>query len=211
MIEEVQTTAESYDQIAPYYLHLTGMQQEARRITELWVDRFLEAFPVPGFPILDLGCGDGRDLELFHSRGVRSIGMDVSHAMLNYARRRLPKGLLAQMDITSWGWKPRSFGGVWASGIIYHVPKEVLGNVLHLIRKSLVPGGVFYFNYLVGSGEGMDQQPGALGSYPRYYAYYEPREMAQLLRGFQLLTWEHQHRNGHSLRVDHILATASTP
>jgi SAM-dependent methyltransferase len=208
MIAEVKITAETYDQIAPYYLHLIGRQPGAIRVTELWMDRFLDAFPVPGYPILDLGCGDGRDLQMFMSRGVFGVGMDLSRAMLDYARRRLPRGLLAQMDLTSWGWKSKSFGGVWASGIIYHVPRNVLSDVFADIRKSLVPGGVLYFNYLVGSGEGMDQKPGAT-AHPRYYAFYQPLEITKLLMGFHLLSRDSQHREGHGLYVEHVLACAA--
>ena len=101
------------------------------------------------------------------------------------------------------------FGGVWASGIIYHVPREILSDVFNCVRKSLVPGGVFYFNYLVGSGEGMDQQPGASTTYPRFYAFYQPNEIVERLKGFRLLSWEPQHRPGHGVRVEHMLATAS--
>jgi SAM-dependent methyltransferase len=208
MIAEVKTTADTYDQIAPYYLHLIGRQPGALRITELWMDRFLDAFPVPGYPILDLGCGDGRDLQMFMSCGVFGIGMDLSRTMLDYARRRLPRGLLTQMDLTSWGWKPRSFGGVWASGIVYHIPRNVLAHAFSDIRKTLVPGGVLYFNYLVGSGEGMDQKSG-ISTYPRYYAFYQPSEITKLLTGFHLLSRDFQHREGYGLHVEHVLASAA--
>ena len=207
MIAEVKTTADTYDQIAPYYLHLIGRQPGAIGITELWMDRFLNAFPIPGYPILDLGCGDGRDLQIFMSRGVFGVGMDISRAMLDYARRRLPRGLLARMDLTSWGWKPRSFGGVWASGIVYHIPRNILALAISDVRRTLVPGGVLYFNYLVGSGEGMDKKPGT-SVYPRYYAFYQPSEIAKLLKGFHILIRESQHREGHGMYVEHVLASA---
>jgi len=209
MIQEVQITADSYDQIAPYVVHLTGRQREGRRISQTWVDRFLDAFPIPGFPILDLGCGDGRDLELFRSRGVQGIGMDVSRTMLQYARRRQPYVSLVRMDMMSWGWKPRSFGGVWASGVIYHVPRDSLGEVVECIRKTLVPGGVFYFNYLVGSGEGMDQPSSSSGGYPRFFAYYQRLEIKRILKGFHFLSCESQHRKGFGPEVDHVLAVAT--
>jgi hypothetical protein len=60
----------------------------------------------------------------------------------------------------------------------------------------------------VGSGEGMDQKPETTGGHPRFYALYQAQEMAQMLKGFRLLSWEPQHRNGNSLRVDHVLATS---
>jgi len=215
MIQEVQITADSYDQIAPYVLHLTENQREGRRISRMWMDRFLDASLVPGscaaahFPILDLGCGDGRDLELFKSHGIQGVGMDVSRTMLQYARRRQPYASLVRMDMMSLGWKPRSFGGVWASGVIYHVPRDSLGEVVECIRRTLVPGGVFYFNYLVGSGEGMDQPSSSSGGYPRFFAYYQPLEIKRILKGFHFLSCESQHRKGFGPEVDHVLAVAT--
>ncbi len=208
MIPQVQTTVDSYDRIAPYYLHLTGVQHEARQTTGRWVDRFLNALVVPGFPVLDLGCGDGRDLELLRSHGVFGVGVDPSSIMLSYARRRLPRGLLIRMDAASWGFKRHQFGGIWASGVIYHFPKEILSQVLDSIRQSLIPSGVFYFNYLIGSGEGMDHHPAASGGFPRFYAYYQPQEISKLLTGFDILYRERQSRTGVLAETEHILAAS---
>lgn len=208
MIPQVQTTVNSYDRIAPYYLQVTGGQQEARQIAGCWVDRFLNALVVPGLPILDLGCGDGRDLELLMSHGVFGIGVDLSSMMLSYARKRLPRGLLVRMDASSWAFKRRRFCGVWASGILYHFPREILVQVLNSIRQSLIPSGVFYFNYLIGSGEGMDQSPLEFGGFPRYYAHYQPQEISKLLSGFGILYRERQSRNGFQPDTEHVLAAS---
>lgn len=208
MNSQVRTTVDSYDRIAPYYLQVTGGQQDARRMAGRWVDRFLNALVVPGLPILDLGCGDGRDLELLMSHGIYGLGVDLSSMMLSYARRRLPRGLLIRMDAGSWGFKRHRFGGVWASGVLYHFPREILIQVLDSVRQSLIPSGVFYFNYLIGSGEGMDHPPAEFGGFPRFYAYYQPQEMSRLLSGFDILYRERQSRNGAQLDAEHILAAS---
>jgi SAM-dependent methyltransferase len=209
MIPQVRATVESYDRIAPYYVHLTGMQREARRIINRWIAHFLAIVPDLDLPILDLGCGGGGDLEVLRSMGARVVGMDCSQKMLGYARQRLPDTTLVRMDAASQGWKRAVFGGVWASGILYHIPKRVLGGVLGSIRQSLIPGGAFYFNYLVGSGEGIDQHQNSPGIFPRFYAYYQPQEMARLLSGFQPLKWEPQPREFFGGGADHVLAVST--
>ena len=207
MIPQVQTTAESYNQIAPYYVRIAGMQPDARQSINRWIHCFLAHVPDIDLPILDLGCGGGHDMEVLNSFGVPVVGMDLSSQMLSCARQRLPNDTLIRMDAASWGWKPHTFGGIWASGVLYHLPKHILPQVLASIRKSLVPGGILYFNYLVGSGEGMDQPPSAKRGFPRYYAYYQPREIVRLLSGFRLLKLEPQLHDDFGAEVDHVLAS----
>jgi SAM-dependent methyltransferase len=207
MIPQVQTTVDSYDRIAPYYVKITGMQPETRQSINRWIHCFLYHAPDIDLPILDLGCGGGQDMEVLSSFGVPVVGMDLSPQMLTCARKRLSDGSFIRMDAASWGWKPKTFGGIWASGVLYHLPKHVLHGVLDSIRQSLVPGGVLYFNYLVGSGEGMDQEPGAKRGFPRYYAYYQPQEIVRMLFGFRLLKLEPQLRDDFGVEIDHVLAS----
>jgi ubiquinone/menaquinone biosynthesis C-methylase UbiE len=47
--------------------------------------------PLQGMNVLDVGCGTGSDLKLYHQAGCRVHGVDLSPAMLKVARRKLGK------------------------------------------------------------------------------------------------------------------------
>jgi SAM-dependent methyltransferase len=61
------------------------------RAVQRLLDETLERYPTPKRTHLDLACGTGLVLETFHRRGWRSTGVDASLAMLEIARKRVPR------------------------------------------------------------------------------------------------------------------------
>jgi ubiquinone/menaquinone biosynthesis C-methylase UbiE len=51
--------------------------------------RMILAPPIQGMNVLDVGCGTGSDLKLYHQAGCNVHGVDLSPSMLNVARRKL--------------------------------------------------------------------------------------------------------------------------
>ena len=95
--------------------------------------------------ILDLGCGDGKDLPIFWSHGLDPVGLDYAEEMLEIARRRCPKALLVLADMR----KPlffadEQFWGVWISSTIAHIPRVELRGLFREIRRVLKKDGVLY-------------------------------------------------------------------
>jgi ArsR family transcriptional regulator len=94
--------------------------------------------------LVDLGTGTGRILELFGARASRSLGFDLNHAMLAYARMKLERAGLSHAQVRH--------------GDLYNVPLPdgaadavVLHQVLHFLddpaaavaeaARLLAPGG----------------------------------------------------------------------
>jgi len=94
--------------------------------------------------LVDLGTGTGRILELFGARASRSLGFDLNHAMLAYARMKLERAGLGHAQVRH--------------GDLYNVPLPdgaadavVLHQVLHFLddpaaavaeaARLLAPGG----------------------------------------------------------------------
>jgi predicted TPR repeat methyltransferase len=71
-----------------------------RQLSELL--RGLEAAPATGWDTLDLGCGTGLVGPAFRQVVRRLVGIDVSAAMLEYAKRRLVYDQLEQIDIVEY-------------------------------------------------------------------------------------------------------------
>ncbi len=84
-----QTLRAAFDRAAPNYDDSAFLQQEvARRL-----DERLAVMKLDPARILDAGCGTGFALPLLNRRYPKAglIGLDLAHAMLTEARRRLPK------------------------------------------------------------------------------------------------------------------------
>jgi demethylmenaquinone methyltransferase/2-methoxy-6-polyprenyl-1,4-benzoquinol methylase len=47
--------------------------------------------PKQGMRVLDVGCGTGTNLDIYHMAGCKAFGLDLSPAMLEEARRKLGK------------------------------------------------------------------------------------------------------------------------
>ena len=187
-VDATKVTRETYDQIASGY---------AQRINDLvsdtWVGRFekslldklVTSVMMRGgrtAEILDIGCGYGKDtFYLSQKEGVIAIGLDYSSGMLSEARKNFPGVCFVQMDMRNLGFSGSYFRGVWANGCVYHVPKAELTRVLLEVRRVLKPSGVFSFNFKVGTGEQLEENPRSYGGNSRFYAYYGIEEMRGLV------------------------------
>jgi len=54
------------------------------------------------------------------------------------------------------------------------------------VRRVLKPSGVFSFNFRVGTGEQLEENPRSYGGKPRFYAYYAVEEMRGLVAQAEL-------------------------
>ena len=189
MTDEVRVTIQSYDKIAADYCRHT-LRDEFRRIENEFLDRFLREIGTESPLVADIGCGDGRDSKYLLEKGARVLSIDLSCGMLGVAAREVPQGTHLNMDVRSLALLTGCLEGLWASGVLYHLPKPELPAALAEIRRVLRPGGVFSFNFKIGRGEGMEENPRSYAGVPRYYAYYPADEMKEALSGLFDITEE---------------------
>ncbi|MFE9959551.1 class I SAM-dependent methyltransferase [Micromonospora sp. NPDC005299] len=90
-------------------------------------------------PLLDLGCGPGRDLTFWADRGATPVGLDLSAGMLREARRRVAVPLV-QADLLRLPFRAGAFGGAWCSAALLHLPKAAAPAALAGVRRVLRPG-----------------------------------------------------------------------
>jgi SAM-dependent methyltransferase len=104
--------------------------------------------------VVDLGCGSGLWARELVDAGYRVLGIDISEAMIELSRRRVPEaefrvGSLFDADISP-------CGAVTAiSEVLNYLFDEEAGGLTPLFRRvfeALVPGGVFVFDVL-GPGQ----------------------------------------------------------
>ncbi|MDO8592008.1 MAG: methyltransferase domain-containing protein [bacterium] len=97
------------------------------------------------FPILDIGCGRGELLELFHAQGLRAIGIDINGAMV---KRASDKGLEAYeksaQDYLA-NTPSGSLSAITGMHIVEHIPFPELVRIFSECYRSLRPGGLAIF------------------------------------------------------------------
>jgi SAM-dependent methyltransferase len=185
-MDEIAITINSYDQIASEYCQHT-YREEIRVFERTLLDKFLEYITVKNPLILDIGCGDGRDSKYLLQKGARVFSADLSQAMLEQAQRNVPDGIHLLMDARNIQLENEFLDGIWASGMIYHFPKNEVDTVFTEFHRVLKPIGVFGFNFKIGVGEGMEDNPRSYPGTPRYFAYYTLKEIREYLTLFKVL------------------------
>jgi SAM-dependent methyltransferase len=125
-------------------------------------------------PVLDAGCGNGRDLPFFAARGLEPVGLDLSTGMLTIARSRFA-GPLIQGDLRALPFADGAFTGVWACASLLHLKKVDLPQALAEIGRVLQAEGLLAA--VVKAGHGERWEPNRYGDGERFFAFYEPSEL----------------------------------
>lgn len=89
-------------------------------------------------PVLDVGCGTGRNLALLPA-GTRAVGVDPCADSLRRARRRAPRALLVRGRAETLPFRDRAFATV-TSGLVFCSVRDVPAGLAEL-RRVLRPGG----------------------------------------------------------------------
>ncbi len=93
---------------------------------------------------VDLGTGTGRMLELFGKRFRRGLGLDMSPAMLAYARAKLERTGLAKVQVRQADIYDLPLGDHVADAVVMHQVLHFLSDPQRAIREAarvLAPGG----------------------------------------------------------------------
>ncbi|GAA2097350.1 class I SAM-dependent methyltransferase [Actinomadura alba] len=149
-------TCGTYDAMAVEYADVTddyakfpGLRDEALA--------FEKMLPL-GLPVLDLGCGGGRDSRLLADLGRQIVAADFGMSMLQCARSRSSGQArdlhFVRLDMLELPFPANRFGGVWASGSLLHLPSTAIVSALSEIFRTLAPGGVAAISMRAGAGEG---------------------------------------------------------
>lgn len=181
--------AETYDKIAKDY--------SKANYQTFWK----KEFPVfkkmlKGRKVVDLGCGAGRDAEVFVKNKFDYLGTDISKGMIAIAKKRVPKGQFLVMDLYKLKLPKESFDGFWAAASLLHIPKSRAGKVLGSIRELLKKNGVGFISLKQKKHleEGVITQNILSGKVmirpiKRFFAFYTKAEFKKILErsGFRLI------------------------
>ena len=89
--------------------------------------------------VLDVGCGNGRDVGVFADLGFDAIGIDLSADEIGYARAARPDCKFEVADAAALPFDDGTFGAAFAINVIHYVDAR---KALAEIRRVLGPKGV---------------------------------------------------------------------
>lgn len=142
-----------------------------------YLTRFMDALPIRT-PVLDAGCGSGRDLAWLTEHGVDAIGLDRSQGMLSVASRTAPGAGLVQGDLRRLPFDSSTFGGVWHCAALLHLKVEDAVLAIREVWRVLVPSGIVFLS--VASGNGSEWHNGSAGR--RWFQYYNNAELDRIVQ-----------------------------
>jgi 2-polyprenyl-3-methyl-5-hydroxy-6-metoxy-1,4-benzoquinol methylase len=150
------------------------------------IQAFLRALPQrEGLDILDFGCGPGRDLARFKALGHNPTGLDGSQAFCRMAQEHSGCSVLNQ-SFNDLKLGDAQFDGIFANASMFHVPSQILGEVLTRCYNALRPEGVLFTSNPRGRAEGWNGQ--------RYGHYMELDVTIEYLEAAGFSIVEHYYR-----------------
>jgi MPBQ/MSBQ methyltransferase len=154
-------------------------------------------FPLPDLPsgtrVLELGCGNGKNLVPMARRGWDVTGIDIAPTALAHTRDALRreglKALLVEGDMCGMPFVDGAFGRVFAVHALDHVDARGRMRALDEVRRVLGVGGRLYLRAFgtgdMRCGAGEEVEP---GTYLRGTGiathYFDEAEVRALLREF---------------------------
>lgn len=152
-------------------------------------------------PVLDAGCGPGRDSRALAGHGLPVLGVDLSQGMLDEAGARTPRRLrhgairYALMDLRALDLPDASCRGVWCSASLLHVPRRTAPRAMSELARVLRTGGPLTLFLKLRAQDGPTEEfvhypfP-EVAETPRFYAYYTQEEARSLVEAAGLTLLE---------------------
>ncbi len=121
-----------------------------------------------GAQVLDIACGNGRNLALFLERTDRVVGLDIAARLLDIARSRHQSAGFVQGQASALPFREGTFDAVLFIAAIHHLPSdEIRQRSLSEIHRVLRPGGTALISAWdlgrkrFADGEVLDSLPGS--------------------------------------------------
>jgi SAM-dependent methyltransferase len=164
-----------YDRIAARYAAMITTNNPAPELV-----RDLDARLPDGADVLELGCGAGVPGAVVLAPRHRYVGVDISAAQLDRARRRLPDATFVEADYTMLELDPASLDAVVAILTLTHVPRVEHAGLFRRISEWLRPEGFFLASF--GTGDTEDEVEDDWLGAPMFFSHFDTETNRRLVR-----------------------------
>ena len=117
------------------------------------IDDFMALLPSKDLPVLDAGCGFGRDTAKFAEQGFKAIGIDMSDGLLKRAKELYPDIEFHKMDVRKLDFDDSNISGIWCHATLLHLRNNDMQKALNEFKRVLILGGVVFISLKEGTGE----------------------------------------------------------
>jgi ubiquinone/menaquinone biosynthesis C-methylase UbiE len=184
IIQGLYDTIAWYDHNAETYAKAQGAWPDLDQI-----DLFANRLPA-GAHVLDAGCAAGRDAALFTKKGLQVEGIDLSHGLIEVARRDHPAISFRVGNFLNLPFPDDHFGGIWAHQSLLHLenPEDVRTALKEFARVLKQSGTLLVLVKAQTGTEKTAVVKDALSNHERFFQYFTKEEATELLTqsGFQV-------------------------
>lgn len=112
----------------------------------VYAERFVKFLKEKDFngTIIDLGCGNGRDINVFTKNGFNALGIDNSEKEIKLAGSNFPNCKFEVQDIENLKFEDKSVNAFFMINVIHYVNKE---KALKEVYRCLKPGGYIFIHF----------------------------------------------------------------
>ncbi len=112
----------------------------------LYAETFAEFLKNVNFKgmIVDIGCGNGRDVGVFVKDGFNALGVDISQQEIEDCKRRFPELKFEMQDAERLMLEDHSVDAFFMINVIHYVHKE---KAIREIFRVLKPKGCFFIHF----------------------------------------------------------------
>lgn len=120
-----------------------------------YLDPFISHITKEALPVLDAGCGTGRDLWALINNGVPCIGVDISLGMLKTASNRVvdEKAAWICADLRRLPFNEGAVAGVWTNSALLHLNPMGMFRAIKEFRRVSLSGSPLFISTLAGQGQ----------------------------------------------------------
>jgi ubiquinone/menaquinone biosynthesis C-methylase UbiE len=146
----------SYDAVAGEYLAHLGDELAGKPLDRALLAALVDEVAAVGAPsrgggaIADLGCGPGHVAGWLAEHGARAVGIDLSPAMVETARRTFPSAEFRVGDFLDLPAADGEFAAAIAFYSIIHLERSELRQAFQEMRRVLAPGGAVLVAFHIG-------------------------------------------------------------